>query len=189
MDVWTECHVIVHQVTERGKSTLPKWLSFDASKNQLHGLPLWRDKGKVNIEIQTRKSSDKAAFSIDVEDLHTILNNPSTVSNETKVPPFTEPQCPQGNPVAVATILFDLHIENLCGRERTSVMRKLSDFVDVNMIDLHMAAGRGHNTAFGFKDVVLVTAGPGNVADSKQPGVAVSWQIGCGVDVSGELYI
>lgn len=107
------------------------------------------------------------------------------ISNETKVPAFTEPQCSTGTPVAVATVQFDLHMGKLCGGERMHLMRKLSDFVDVNMADLHMSVGKGHNTAFGFKDVMMVTAGPGNVADSRQPGVVVSWKIGCGIDVAG----
>ena len=155
------------------------------TKNQLNGVPLWRDRGKVDIEIQTRNHNDKFVFSINVQDLHGMLNDQSTISNETKVPSFREPQCSHGMPVAVATILFDLHMGKLCGEERIKLMRKLSDFVDVDIGDLHMAVGKGHNTAFGFKDVMMVTAGPGNVADSKQPGVAVSWQVGCGVDVSG----
>ena len=110
------------------------------------------------------------------------------ILNDTKVPPFREPQCSNGMPVAVATILFDVYVGKLCGGERMKLLRKLADFADVNINDLHMAVGRGHNTAFGFKDVMMVTAGPGNVADSRQPGVAVSWQIGCDVDVSGMLY-
>lgn len=63
-------------------------------------------------------------------------------------------------------------------------MNKVGDFVDVDVKNLHMLAGKGYNTAFGLKDVRTVTAGPGNVADSRQPGVVVSWQIGCGVDIS-----
>ena len=115
-----------------------------------------------------------------------MLNNLSIISNNTKVPPLTEPRCSQGMPVAVATILFDLDVGKICGGERIKLMRKLADFADVNINDLHMTVGRGHNTAFGFKDVMMVTAGPGNVADSRQPGVAVSWQIGCGGDdISG----
>ena len=159
-------------------------MSFDSSKNQLNGVPLWRDKGKVEIEIQTSKY-EKSVLAIDVQDLHSVLNNQSAYSNETKVPSFRKPQCSHGKPVAVATVLFDLHMGNLCGDERMKLMRKLSDFVDVDMADLHMSVGKGHNTAFGLKDVTMVTAGPGDVADSKHPGVAVSWQIGCGTDVTG----
>lgn len=176
--------LLCFQAVEKGKSTLPKWLSFDTSKNQLNGVPLWRDRGKVDIEIQTSKY-EKSVFSIDVQDLHSVLNNQSAYSNETKVPSFREPQCSHGMPVAVATVLFDLQMGNLCGDERIKLMRKLSDFVDVDMADLHMSVGKGHNTAFGLKDVTMVTAGPGDVADSKHPGIAVSWQIGCGTHVTG----
>lgn len=140
----------------------------------------------MDIEVHMRDSPlDKAVFSIDVQDLHTMLENKSMISNETKVPPFTEPQCSQGMPVAVATIQFDLHMGKLCGGERMNLMRKLSNFAAVNMEDLHMSVGKGHGTAFGFKDVMMVTAGPGNVADPRQPGVVISWKIGCGMDIAG----
>lgn len=129
---------------------------------------------------------DKAVFSIDVQDLHTMLENKSIISNETKVPPFTEPHCSQGMPVAVATIQFDLHVGELCGEERMKLMRKLSHFVDVNTVELHMSVGKGHSTAFGFKNVMMITAGPGNIADPKKPGIVVSWKIGCGMDIAGE---
>ena len=107
------------------------------------------------------------------------------ISNETKVPTFAEPKCPNGVPAAVATIQFDLHVDKLCGEDRIKLMRKLSGFAEVDIVELHMAVGKGHNTAFGLKDVMMVMAGPGNVADSKQPGVVVSWKIGCGIDLSG----
>lgn len=139
----------------------------------------------MEVEIESTRSRNKAVFTIEVQDLHTMMSNQSMITNETKVPSFTEPQCPHGMPVSVATILFDLHIEKLSGGTRMNLLRKLSDFVDINMHNFHMAVGRGHNTAFGFKDVTMVTAGPGNVADSNHPGVVVSWQTGCGVDVSG----
>lgn len=165
---------------------LPKWLSFDATKNQIYGLPLKRDKGRVDIEVHLRDSGlHKAVFSIDVQDLHTMLENKSMMSNETKVPPFTEPLCSHGMPVTVATVQFDLHVGELCGEERMKLMRQLSEFVDVNIADLHMSAGKGHSTAFGFKNIVMITAGPGNVADPKKPGIVVSWKIGCGMDIAG----
>ena len=140
----------------------------------------------MDIEVHLKDSiQDKAVFSIDVQDLHTLLENKSMILNETKVPPFTEPQCSHGMPVAVATVQFDLHVGKLCGGERMNLMRKLSKFTDVNMGDLHMSVGKGHSTAFGFKDTMMVTAGPGNVADPKQPGVVISWKIGCGMDFAG----
>lgn len=175
----------LYKVSAQGKPGLPRWLSFDSAKNQLHGVAQWRDKGKVDIEIHSVKRNDKAVFTIFIQDLHTLLNNQSLFSNETKVPDFTEPKCVNGLPVAVATVLFDLNMETFSGSGRENLMSKLSDFVNVNINNIHMAVGRGHNTAFGLKDATVVTAGPGNVADSKQPGIAISWQIGCGVDVSG----
>lgn len=117
--------------------------------------------------------------------MHTVLENKFTLSNETKIPSFAEPKCTNGIPVAVATVQFDLHIDKLYGEDRINLMRKLSDFADVGTMELHMAVGKGYSTAFGLKDIMMVTAGPGNVADSKQPGVVISWKIGCGIDLSG----
>ena len=82
--------------------------------------------------------------------------------------------------------MLDYHLGKLTGKGRAEILKKLSTFVDVDVGKLHMSAGKGHNTAFGFKDVTIVTAGPGNVADAKQPGVVVSWQAGCGVDIPGK---
>ena len=79
------------------------------------------------------------------------------ISNETKVPAFTEPLCSHGMPVAVATVQFDLHVGELCGEERMKLMRQLSEFVDVSIADLHMSAGKGHSTAFGFKNIIMIT--------------------------------
>lgn len=110
------------------------------------------------------------------------------ISNETKVPAFTEPLCSHGMPVAVATVQFDLHARELCGEERMKLMRQLSEFVDVSIADLQMSAGKGHSTAFGFNNIMMITAGPGNVADPKKPGVVVSWKIGCGMDIAGVYY-
>ena len=149
-------------------------------------MPLKRDKGKVDIEINLKDSGlYKAVFSIDVQDLHTMLENKSMISNETKVPAFTEPICPHGMPVAVATVQFDLHVGELCGEERMKLVRQLSEFVDVSIADFQMSAGKGHSTAFGFNNIMMITAGPGNVADPKKPGVVVSWKIGCGMDIAG----
>lgn len=145
-----------------------------------------RDKGKIDIEVHLRHSGlDKAVFSIDVQDLHTLSESKSMISNETKVPSFKEPHCSHGMPVAVATIQFDLYVGELCGEERMKLVRKLSEFLDVNIEDFHMSAGKGHSTAFGFKNIMMITAGPGNVADPKKSGIAVSWKIGCGMDVAG----
>lgn len=170
-------------MTENGKDSLPKWLSYDSGKNILQGVPSWRDKGTYSLQV---KRSDVHTFEVTVKDFNEAsLGN----FNETKVPLVSWPHCPNRLPVAAATIIFDVNIANLNGDKRITLLQKVSAFVDVELEKLHMALGKGHNTAFGLKDIMILTAGPGDVADAKEPGVAVSWQIGCGIDIAGKLRI
>ena len=148
-------------------------------------MPSWQDKGSVDLEVKSKQGVVKAVFSMSVLDLYTVLENATLNFTDIKVMTFKEPQCPQGLPLAAATIIFDLHMGKLSGGARMALIKKISNFVDTDTQDLHMSAGKGHNTAFGLKDVMMITAGPGNVADAKEPGIVVSWQIGCGNEAKG----
>ena len=172
---------------QKGQTSLPKWLSFDAEKASLVGVPSWRDRGELYLECQSKDGKIRQALKIDIKDLRDGELQPLSISNNTKISSYPQPKCPKGLPVAAATIVFDYHLGKLTGKARVDILKKLCDFVDVDVKNLHLLAGKGHNTAFGFKDVITVTAGPGNVADSKEPGVVVSWQIGCGIDIPGKF--
>lgn len=172
-----------HQVVQRGQASLPQWLSYIEEKSVLLGVPTWRDRGDFFIDFQSKDGNIEHSLKIQVKDLRDEVSQPSSRSNNTKTSSYSKPKCPKGLPVAAASIVLDFHLEKVTGEMRVEIMKKVHDFVDVDMKNLHMLAGKGHNTAFGLKDVITVTAGPGNVADSKQPGVVVSWQIGCGIDI------
>lgn len=62
-------------------------------------------------------------------------------------------------------------------------MNKIVDFMDVDVKNFYMLVGKGYNIVFGFKDVIMVIVGLGNVGDFKEFGVVVFWQIGCGIDI------
>jgi hypothetical protein len=172
------------QVSEEGKNTLPKWLSFDSEKSLLYGVPSWRDKGTYHLQVH---STTTEPFTLYVKDLHDIATNPTLRnSNITKVPVVQEAICHSGLPVAAATIIFDVHAGKLSGKERVELLKRVAAFADVDVDNLRMSLGKGHNTALGLKDVMMLTAGPGNVREAKEPGVVISWQIGCGIDVAGE---
>lgn len=151
----------------------------------LVGVPTWRDRGHVYIEIHS-KGEIRRSLEIDVKDLRDGDLQLSSISNYSKIFSYAKPNCAKGSPIASATVVLDYHLGKLTGNDRAGILKRLSAFVDVDVGKLHMSAGKGHNTAFGFKDVTIVTAGPGSVADSKHPGVVVSWQAGCGVDIPGK---
>ena len=158
-------------------------MSYDPAKGLLVGVPLWRDKGVLSLDFQSVKHSLK----IEVKDLRDAGHQQVFSSlNRTKISLYSQPKCPKGVPVSAATIVFDLNIARFDGEARVRLLNGVSEFVNVNVTNIHMSAGKGHTTAFGLKDVTMVTAGPGNIADSKEPGVVVSWQIGCGIDVPGK---
>ena len=179
----SDCFFSSHQVVQRGQASLPQWLSYIEEKSLLLGVPTWRDRGEFFIDFQSKDGNIEHSLKIQVKDLRDEVSQPSSRSNNTKTSSYSKPKCPKGLPVAAASIVLDFHLEKVTGEMRVEIMTKVHDFVDVDMKNLHMLAGKGHNTAFGLKDVITVTAGPGNVADSKQPGVVVSWQIGCGIDI------
>ena len=176
-------------MVQRGQAPLPQWLSFDADKASLVGVPSWRDRGELYLDYQSKDGSLEQFLKIDIKDLRDGDLQPSSNSNNTKTVSYPTPKCPKGLPVAAASIVFDYHLGKLSGQTRVEILKKVSEFVAVDVNNLHLSAGKGHSTAFGFKDVITVTAGPGNVADSKQPGVVVSWQIGCGIDIPGEFHL
>lgn len=149
----------------------------------LLGVPSWRDRGDIVIDFQSKDGNTEHSLNIQVKDMLDEVSQPSPRSNNTKTSSYSKPKYPKGLPVAAASIVLDYHLEKVTGEMRVEIMNKVADFVDVDVKNLHMLAGKGHNTAFGLKDVITVTAGPGNVGDSKQPGVVVSWQIGCGIDI------
>ena len=181
----TPCSLSSSKVVNSGKPFLPKWLSYCEDQNLLLGVPSWHDKGSVEMEVKSQQGVTKAVFSLSVHDLHSVSENATLNVTDFRIPSFKEPQCPQGLPVVAATIIFDLHMDKLNGGARMGLMEKISNFVHTDTEDLHMSAGKGHNTAFGLKDAMMITAGPGNVADTKEAGVAVSWQIGCGTEAKG----
>ena len=170
-------------MVQRGQDSLPQWLSYNKDKSLLLGVPSWRDRGDVLIDFQSNDGTVKHSLKIEIKDLRDEALQPSSRSNNTKTPSYSKPKCPKGLPVAAASIVLDYHLKKVTGEKRVEIMNKVRDFVDVDVKNLHMLAGKGHNTAFGLKDVITVTAGPGNVADSSQPGVVISWQIGCGIDI------
>jgi len=172
-----------YQIREEGKKSLPKWLSFDQDKNLLYGVPSWRDKGTYHLELHTTKTKP---FIVYVKDVHDVASDIKLRnSNLTKIPSFKEIVCHSGLPVAAATIIFDLHAGKLGGKERAALLQRVAAFADIDVSNLHMSLGKGHSTALNLKDVMMLTAGPGNVHEAKEPGVVISWQIGCGIDVAG----
>ena len=173
----------IYQVVQRGQDTLPQWLSYNAEKSSLLGVPSWRDRGDILIDFQSQDGNVLHSLKIEVKDLRDGALQSASRANNTKSLSYSKPKCPKGLPVAAASIVFDYHLEKVTGQTRVDIMNKVHEFVDVDVGNLHMLAGKGHNTAFGLKDVITVTAGPGNVGDSKQPGVVISWQIGCGIDI------
>ena len=135
------------------------------------------------IDFQSQDGVVVHSLQIEIKDLRDGALQPASRSNNTKEFSYSKPKCPKGLPVAAASIIFDYHLEKTTGLTRVEIMNKVGEFVDVDVGNLHMLAGKGHNTAFGLKDVITVTAGPGNVGDPKQPGLVISWQFGCGIDI------
>lgn len=76
-------------------------------------------------------------------------------------------KCFKGLFVVVVFIIFDYYLEKIIGLIRVEIMNKVGEFVDVDVGNLYMLVGKGYNIVFGFKDVIIVIVGLGNVGDFK----------------------
>ena len=171
-------------MTQVEEDSLPSWLSYDPTSGTLQGVPSWRDKGITRLQ-----AGDLAVHQFDLVVSDTSVATLSSLqNNSTKIPLVTRPQCPDRLPVTVATIVFDLKISSLSGNQRIRLLLLVAEVFNAKLDKFRLVAGKGHNTAFGLKDVMILTAGPGDVAEAKEPGVAVSWQIGCGTNIAGRFH-
>lgn len=77
--------------------------------------------------------------------------------------------------MVVVFIVLDYYLEKVMGERRVEIMNKIVDFMDVDVKNFYMLVGKGYNIVFGFKDVIMVIVGLGNVGDFKEFGVVVFW--------------
>ena len=125
-------------------------------------------------------------FTLEVKDLEAVSENDNIFgTNHTKLQKLRPPDCKNGIPLTVATISFDLCMKSLSGKARIDLIKKASLFADVPFGQFYMSSGRGHDTALHMNEVIVLTAGPGDVSETTEQGVAVSWPIGCGINMAG----
>lgn len=58
----------------------------------------------------------------------------------------------------------------------------------MSIVDFYMLVGKGYSIVFGFKNIIMIIVGLGNVVDFKKFGIVVFWKIGCGMDIVGAYY-
>ena len=173
------------QIFEEGKSTLPVWLSYDPAQNILRGVPVARDRRLYRMTVHGIETLE---FTLEVRDLESISNKDVIYgTNHTKVHTLRPRKCTNGKPLSVATIVFDRNINTLSGQARVDLIKKASSFADLPVDQFYMRSGRGYETALGLNEVMVLTAGPGSVRDPREQGVAVSWLIGCGIELAGKM--
>lgn len=184
-----------------GGEDLPSWLTFDAARNLLLGVPSHHDKGSHAIQMdvvndETNKTAEVIHFlTIGVvqydEDLnHYNMLRPSPVAEQSVKNASQSPlDCPGHMPVIVATLVFDLSARKLTGAKRVELLSNVVEWSGVDIDRLRWLPGKGDKTAFNLKDVILLTAGPGWISDAQERGVCVSWKIGCGENIAGSLSV
>lgn len=127
-------------------------------------------------------------FALEVKDLDAVSNKDNIYgTNNTKLQNLKLPDCKDGKPLSVATIAFDLSMKTFSGQARMDLIRKVSLFANEPLEQLNMATGRGHETALHLSEIAVLTAGPGNVHEPKEQGIAISWPIGCGIGMKGKV--
>lgn len=164
------------------------------------GVPSYRDKGSHTIRLdivndETNKTADTInLLTIEVVEYEEDLNHfkvirTNTLAQTSKNTSELLVDCPNHAPILVATLVFDLNSTKLSGANRIHLLDKVSSWLNIDVNLLRWMPGKGEKTAFNFKEVVILTAGPGWVKDRQERGVSVSWKIGCGDSITGLYYI
>ena len=154
------------QITEQGKDELPAWLTYHAEKNKLVGIASQKDVGKTKIVLKTGIKGMKKTvkFHFDVREAKQGF------------------YCHDGNPSLVTAVVLSVDMNTLDGQGRVKLLRKFSDYIDVEMHDLKMAE-REAGSSF---DSSLVTAGPGDGLATHKSGTVITWKVKCGLGLAGE---
>ena len=163
-------------------------------------MPSYRDKGSHTIQLdiindETNKTADTInLLTIEVVEYEEDLNHFKVIRTNSLVQPSKNASqllvdCPNHAPILVATLVFDLNSTKLSGANRIHLLNKVSSWLNIDVDNLRLMPGKGEKTAFNFKEVVILTAGPGWVKDRQERGVSVSWKIGCGDSITGLYYV
>ena len=172
------CCVLL-QVKELGKSSLPSWLTLDASSGLLQGVPSTDQLDQEFFLEVTTASGDGATqasdvFSIKVQEDTVHLDSAATKLAETKgIRPI---KCPPGSSVTMATVIVDVDLGAMMAKEKVDLMRGMCSHLNLPH-DVLRVVPVGDKPMF---DSSALVAGPGDVKQARYPGAMIQWEVGCG---------
>ncbi|CAL1262696.1 unnamed protein product [Larinioides sclopetarius] len=169
-----------YEVTEAGESTLPEWLLYDEDSQTFSGVPLAKDIGQYYISVkavgysQSKSPSAKDVFSIEV-----VEDSPDTRFSDTE---GLSGYCGLGESQTVANLNIDLGLEELNISDRISVLKKLSNYLNIPLKKFKLLPKTDKNSL----DLNAIHAGPGNAKTKTKTGGVAEWKVGCSSSISNE---
>ncbi len=174
------------QITEAGKEQLPGWLFYNGDSQTLEGIPSESDMDQYYITVVAfgKETNGSVSQATDVFSV-TVVPDPTGQSGATAATPVqTGPtrgvKCSDDEPGVTATIVLDADWGKLGARNRMESISKMSQNSRLGVEQFRLLPVGSKS----LLDESVLIAGPGNVKRAEHPGVALSWQIGCGTDAS-----
>ncbi|XP_072026847.1 dystroglycan 1-like [Amphiura filiformis] len=173
-----------YQITEAGKEQLPSWLFYTGETQTLEGIPSESDMDQYYITIIAfgKETNGTVSQATDVFSVNVVPDltgqSGATAATPVQIGPVRGVKCSNDEPGVTATIVLDADWGKLGAKNRMESISKMSQNSRLGVEQFRLLP-IGSKSLLG--ESVLV-AGPGNVKRPEHPGVALSWQIGCGTD-------
>lgn len=176
-------NVVHYDVTEAAEKSLPAWLSFNALKTELRGVPRPQDKGQVYLEVKAVGDNNSQAddvFSIEVVEDSSMSVGATKLSGE-NTPKHV--RCRREEPETIATVIIDADLHSQSPSESIAIFNNMASHLNLAPEMLKLLPV-GDKPMF---DTTALVAGPGDTRSPKFQGALVSWLVGCGKVESDHL--
>lgn len=156
-----------YMAVEEGGNLLPSWLTFDRSKNKLHGIPTEHDM-RMGLRISFN--------SIDKRNKKKLILNIVKRTNNFG--------CPEA--LTLASVVFHANLNKMSSHERVEFLRNFAHHFDASINDMYVEHGNRMDNLGMLTSNNIRRAGPGDNPDKivgNEPGFTVSWKLLCGYNV------
>jgi len=169
-------NVVRYNINEVGKDTLPDWLTFNALKAELKGIPGQQNKGRVYLEVKAigdDQSSSDDVFSIEIleDTFGPITAVPAVAKSGPK-----DVKCSKNEPQTVVTVILDCDMDTMLPGNRIGLLDNMASHLNLAP-EMMKIMPVGDKPMF---DNTALVSGPGNCKQPHHAGLLVSWLVGCG---------
>ncbi|XP_045164539.2 dystroglycan 1-like [Mercenaria mercenaria] len=178
-------NIVHYNITEAGKDTLPSWLTFNALKTELKGIPGPEDLKKGQIYLEVKVTGDDSSHVEDVFAIDILDNTNGPIGSVTTTGEDSPKviRCKREEPQTIVTVVVDTDLGHLNPDEKINLLDNMASHLNLAKEMLKLMPV-GNKPMFDSSALVV---GPGNAKVPKTAGALVSWIVGCGQVDNGHM--